>query len=120
MICLKRVYDVPTAEDGWRVLCDRLWPRGLSKDAAQLDEWLKEVGPSNTLRKWFGHDPDKFAEFAARYRAELVENTKQAMAMRQLREMVGEHPVVTLVYGAKDERHNQAIVLADLLQASLR
>lgn len=108
---IKRVYDDPSADDGYRILVDRLWPRGLAKDAARVDEWLKDVGPSTELRKWFGHDPDRFAEFADRYRAELDSSD----AFAQLRARCREHARVTLVYAAKDTEHNQAVVLRDLL-----
>ncbi len=98
-------------EDGARVLVDRVWPRGVSKDEAELDEWIKEIGPSTELRRWFGHDPSRFEEFADRYRAEL----KGSDALAELRARHREHPVVTLLYSAKDPRHNQAVVLRDLL-----
>lgn len=110
-MAIKRVYDEPTPADGYRILVDRLWPRGLSKDDAALDEWMKAVAPSPDLRRWFGHDPERFERFADRYRRELDDSP----ALAQLRERCREHPVVTLVYGAKDEAHNQAVVLRDLL-----
>lgn len=106
---IQRVYDDPTPDDGYRVLVDRLWPRGVSKERAQVDRWLKEVAPSNELRTWFHHDRALFEEFAVRYRAELDENP----AVDELRTIVAEHPVVTLLYGAKDEQDNQAVVLRD-------
>lgn len=105
------MYDDPAGSDGYRVLVDRLWPRGISKDEAALDAWIKDVGPSTELRRWFGHDPSKFDEFADRYRAEL----KGSEALEQLRAGCRENPVVTLLYGAKDTQHNQAVVLRDLL-----
>lgn len=107
----KRAYDDPAPSDGYRILVDRLWPRGVAKDDADIDEWLKEVGPSTELRKWFGHDPERFEEFAARYRAEL----DGSEALERLRARCREHPVVTLVYAAKDETHNNAVVLRDLV-----
>lgn len=110
-IHLKRVYEAASAGDGYRVLVDRLWPRGVSKDKAKLGVWLKEVGPSNELRQWFGHDPARFDEFARRYRAELADNP----ALAELKQIVQAHDIVTLLYGAHDSEHNQAIVLADLL-----
>ncbi|MGB3954501.1 MAG: DUF488 domain-containing protein [Brooklawnia sp.] len=110
-IRIKRIYDDPTREDGYRILVDRIWPRGLRKDDAELGEWLREVGPSDELRRWFGHDPKRFAEFADRYRAELQESE----ALKLLRQRVQEHPVVTLLYSARDTEHNQAVVLRDLL-----
>lgn len=109
---IKRVYDDAAKADGFRVLVDRIWPRGVTKEAAAIDEWLKEVGPSTELRKWFGHDPDKFDEFAKRYRAEL----KDSEALKTLRGFHREHGVLTLVFSAKDSEHNQAVVLRDLLK----
>jgi len=108
----KRVYEEATAADGYRVLVDRLWPRGVSKDRAHVDLWLKEVGPSSELRKWFGHDPAKYDEFARRYRKELSSSDAYA----ELAGAADEHATITLVYGAKDEEHNQARVLQELLQ----
>lgn len=108
---IKRVYEEPSPEDGFRVLVDRLWPRGVAKVDAHVDEWLKDVGPSNELRHWFGHEPAKFARFAGRYREELVGSD----AFAQLRQLAEAHPVLTLVYGAKDTEHNQAVVLQGLL-----
>ena len=109
---IKRVYETRVTTDGFRVLVDRLWPRGLTHAEARLDDWLEDVGPSTPLRRWFGHDPARFAEFAERYRAELT--TSEAFG--QLKELVAEHPRVTLVYSAKDTEHNQAVVLRDLLE----
>lgn len=112
-IALKRVYDEPEASDGVRVLVDRLWPRGLSKERAHVDMWLKEVAPSNELRRWFGHDPEKFAEFRRRYDAELAsESGKEALA--KLRELMKQGPI-TLVFAARDGEHNNAVVLRDVL-----
>jgi uncharacterized protein YeaO (DUF488 family) len=111
VVDIKRVYEHPGADDGYRILVDRLWPRGLSKDEAAVDEWLKEVGPSTELRRWFGHDPARFEEFAARYRTELDGSD----ALAELRARCAEHDRVTLVFGAKDSEHNQAVVLRGLL-----
>ncbi|MEZ0446331.1 DUF488 domain-containing protein [Cellulomonas sp. ICMP 17802] len=108
---LRRVYDQPSDGDGLRVLVDRLWPRGLTKERAAVDLWLKEVAPTTELRRWFHHEEQSFDEFARRYRAELADNP----AVAELRRVVAEHPVVTLVYGAQDPVHNQAAVLRDLL-----
>jgi len=108
---IKRVYDDPAPSDGYRILVDRLWPRGVGKDDAALDEWMRDVAPSADLRRWFGHDPARFAEFAERYRAEL----SGSPALEELRRRRREHDVVTLVYGAKDAEHNQAVVLRDLV-----
>lgn len=110
---LKRAYEVPESGDGFRVLVDRLWPRGVSKNSARIDLWLKEVAPSATLRKWFGHDPSKWAEFCDRYFRELDKNPK---AVEQLREHA-RHGMVTLVYGAKDQEHNDAVALKEYLES---
>lgn len=113
MIQLKRVYEAPAKSDGLRILVDRLWPRGLSKEKAAVELWLKEAAPSNELRKWFGHDPAKWKEFQARYRKELRQNKE---ALEQLRQKCEGH-TVTLLYGAHDEKHNQAVVLKRLLES---
>ncbi len=113
---LKRVYEEPSSTDGLRILVDRLWPRGLTKERAAVDLWLKEVAPSTELRKWFGHDPAKWKEFQARYRKELA---KQKDALKLLKEKAKEH-TVTLVYGARDEEHNEAIVLKKILDGRKR
>lgn len=110
---LKRVYDEPEPGDGTRVLVDRLWPRGLSKERAHVDVWLKEVAPSNELRRWFGHDPERFVEFRRRYEAELTSETGQE-GLEKLRNLIKQGPV-TLVFAARDTEHNNAIVLRDLL-----
>ncbi|HEX7021859.1 MAG TPA: DUF488 domain-containing protein [Trueperaceae bacterium] len=110
MLKLKRAYEAAAPSDGTRVLVDRLWPRGVSKEQAKIDWWAKELAPSTELRRWFGHDPEKFAEFAERYRQELAGNE----ALDRLRRMV-DGETVTLVYGAKDEVHNDARVLQELL-----
>lgn len=115
----KRIYDEYSEDDGVRILVDRLWPRGISKEKAKLDYWLKEVAPSNELRKWYHHDVEKFADFQARYKAELKQGV-QKEAFDELKEVVssGEKDVITLLYGAKDETHNQAIILKGLLEQS--
>ena len=116
-IALKRAYEEADANDGTRVLVDRLWPRGLSKERARVDAWLKEVAPSDELRRWFGHDPDKFAEFRKRYEAELAsESGKEAMA--KLGELV-KRGHVTLLFAARDMEHNNAVVLRDVLMKSI-
>jgi|SRR5580765_1150250 len=109
---IKRVYDEPSSADGARILVDRLWPRGLSKERAHVDVWLKDIAPSNELRKWFGHDPEHWKEFQVRYRAELRHN---AATFEELKKLVFKGPP-TLLYGAKDEQHNEAVVLLDLLK----
>lgn len=111
MIRSKRVYDEPAAEDGKRILVDRLWPRGISKDAARIDEWLKEIAPSDELRKWFGHDPARWDEFRERYRRELE---AKAELLEQLRGLA-KKGTVTLLFAAKDEAHNNAMVLKEML-----
>lgn len=110
-IRLKRAYEAPAASDGTRILVDRLWPRGLKKADAAIDHWEKEIAPSDALRRWFGHDPAKWEAFRKRYRAELA---GKAEAVADLRQRIGKGPA-TLVYGARDEAHNQAVVLKELL-----
>ncbi len=110
-IVLKRAYDPAAPEDGQRVLVDRLWPRGVSKEKAAIDLWLKEIAPSTALRQWFGHEPDRWEEFRRRYHAELDAN---AEVVGQLRDVIRTGKT-TLVYGAKDEAHNDAVVLAAYL-----
>lgn len=111
-VVLKRAYDSPEKSDGHRVLVDRLWPRGVSKEEAQLDEWKKEIAPTDTLRKWFRHDPERWGEFRRRYLAELKEHRVE------LRDLAAraERGRVTLVYGAKDGERNQAVVLRQYLR----
>ncbi len=109
----KRVYDDPAPEDGYRVLVDRLWPRGVSHERAAVGTWLKEVAPSTELRTWWDHDPARLEAFAARYRAELDGNP----AVDELRWLLHRHPVVTLVYAARDRHLNQAEVLRAYLAA---
>lgn len=107
----KRVYEDAEQSDGYRVLVDRLWPRGVSKEKAKLDEWSKDIAPTDELRKWFGHDPAKYLEFKQRYEKELDDtNTLDAMRAEWSR-----HDVVTLLYGAHDKIHNQAVVLKSYL-----
>lgn len=114
MLRIKRVYEKSAKEDGSRVLVDRLWPRGMKKEAAKIDLWMKEVAPSDTLRKSFCHDVEKWPEFQKRYRAELKQK-KELLA--ELKKMEKEHGTLTLLFSAKDEKHNQAIVLAEVLKA---
>lgn len=111
-ITIKRAYESPADEDGVRVLVDRVWPRGVSRDKLKLDAWCKDISPTAELRKWFGHNPAKWDEFRQRYEAELKANTP---ALDDLREQTGTSKKLTLVYSAKDEEHNQAIVLRDFL-----
>ena len=111
MIRLKRVYEAPAKEDGFRILVERLWPRGMSKQRAGVDLWLKEVAPSPELRSWYAHDTQKWGEFQKRYLAELRENP----AVEQLQSLLREKPIVTFVYAAHDEEHNSALVLKSFL-----
>ena len=109
---LKRAYDQPDEEDGYRVLIDRLWPRGVSRERARLDEWVKDLAPSAELRRWFGHDPARFAEFRTRYEKELE---GQEAKLEELRRRARQG-TLTLVYAARDAEHNDAVVLADVLR----
>jgi uncharacterized protein YeaO (DUF488 family) len=109
---LKRAYDDVAATDGYRVLIDRIWPRGVSRDRARLDEWARELAPSSELRRWFGHEPAKFEEFRRRYAEELAAHEDK---LDELRRRAGEG-TLTLVYGARDTEHNDAVVLADILR----
>ena len=108
---LKRAYESPSVDDGTRILVDRLWPRGLSKQKAAIDRWMKEIAPSTELRKWFGHDPKRWKEFRRRYVAELRQHPTLLAELRSL----ARHGTITLVYSAHDETHNDAIVLRDVL-----
>ena len=112
MIRIKRIYEEAGKGDGTRILIDRLWPRGVSKEAAKVDEWLKEIAPSDKLRKWFNHDSKKWNEFKRKYRAELI--TKKDL-VEKLRD-ISRTRTLTLVYSAKDELHNQAVALKELLE----
>jgi uncharacterized protein YeaO (DUF488 family) len=117
-ITARRVYDEPGRDDGYRVLVDRVWPRGMSKDRARLDEWCKQVAPSTQLRQWYGHDPTRFDDFVRRYRIEL-EHAEQAQALDRLREISAQQPV-TLLTATKQLDISQAAVLAQLLRAPVR
>lgn len=109
----KRIYSPASPQDGFRVLVDRIWPRGVSKAEADLDVWLKDIAPSTELRKWFGHDPAKMNEFVSRYRQELGANPS---AVETLAGYIHDHPVVTLLYAARDTENNEAVVLADYMR----
>jgi len=115
-VSIKRVYDSPAPSDGYRVLIDRLWPRGISKERAQLDEWARELAPSTELRRWFGHDPARFEEFRRRYSAELAGHEEQLAELRS-RADTGN---VTLLYAARDSQHNDAVVIAEVLRQAAR
>ena len=115
MFRIKRIYAPPVPEDGFRILVDGLWPRGLSKDAAAIDVWVKDIAPSRELRQWFDHDRERWQEFAIRYRQEL-KATARASALDLLRQQEREKGTVTLLFAARDERHNHAVVLHGLLR----
>lgn len=110
-IKLKRAYEAPAPDDGTRILIDRLWPRGVKKTDAEIDEWMKEIAPSTELRKWFGHDPERWREFRRRYQSEIRQHPDEFDRLR----MLAQHGRVTLVFSAHDEAHNDAVVLRDLL-----
>jgi uncharacterized protein YeaO (DUF488 family) len=115
---IKRIYEKPSETDGERFLVDRLWPRGISQEAARLTAWLKDLAPSAALRQWFGHDPERWPEFQERYRAELQDADKTEL-LQKLADKA-RHGTVTLVYGARDEAHNNAVVLQGLLEQYLK
>lgn len=116
MVQIKRIYDDAAKTDGFRVLIDRLWPRGISKERAAIDLWLKDVAPSSDLRTWFGHQPERFAEFRQKYETELAKNA----AIATLEKLAGEHQTLTLLYGAKDPTHNHALVLKSFIEHRLK
>jgi uncharacterized protein YeaO (DUF488 family) len=111
-IRLRRAYDAPAPDDGYRVLIDRLWPRGVSRDDARIDEWARDLAPSDDLRRWFGHDPQRWAEFRRRYREELRDHDTELdrLGARAIQDRL------TLVYGARDTRRNNAVVLREVLE----
>lgn len=111
-IHVKRIYEPPEASDGIRILVDRLWPRGLSREASRIDDWLKDVAPTDALRRWFAHDVRKWPQFRSRYLAELKDNPAAA----RLKQMALKAAVITLLYAARDETHNNAIVLRQFLE----
>lgn len=113
MIKIKRAYQAPEEEDGFRILVDRLWPRGISKEKLKLDLWLKDVAPSNELRKWFAHDTDKWDEFKEKYKEELKNKKTFTLKIKDLEKKNG---TLTFVYGAKDEEHNNAVVLKEKME----
>ena len=109
---IKRVYEQPTDSDGSRILVDRLWPHGLTKEKAHVDLWLKEIAPSTELRQWFGHDPEKWKSFRGRYETEIRNNDDLIGMLRD----IAKEGTVTLLYGARDEKHNEALVLKQYLE----
>lgn len=114
VIVLKRIYEDATDDDGFRILVDRLWPRGIKKEDARLDLWLKEIGPSTELRKWFNHEDEKWGEFKKKYLIELEGNSA---ITKQLKDAVAKHEKVTLLFSAKNEKHNQAVFLKQWLNS---
>ncbi len=113
MIKIKRVYEEYSPDDGFRILIDRLWPRGVSKANAHVDLWFKEIAPTDKLRKWFSHDPKKWESFKKKYIDELKENKSSLDKIKNLKK---EHKLITLVFSAKDEQHNNAVVLIEILR----
>lgn len=111
MIKIKRIYDPASPKDGKRILVDRLWPRGVKKDEARIDEWLKDIAPSNELRQWFSHDPSKWEEFKKRYKKELQNKSTMLEMIRKKAKI----STITLLFGAKDLEHNNAVVLKEIL-----
>jgi uncharacterized protein YeaO (DUF488 family) len=111
MIKIKRVYEIPEEKDGFRILVDKLWPRGISKEKAHVDLWLKEIAPSDKLRKWFSHDPKKWIDFKSKYTKELKNNP----LLQRIKQIGKENKVLTLLYSAKDTEHNNAVVLYEIL-----
>lgn len=118
MVKIKRVYETPEESDGERILVDRIWPRGLTREAARLSRWVKELAPSTELRKWFGHDPARWTEFRARYASELDDSTKRALIGGLAQD--ARHATVTLVYAARDSEHNNAVLLKETIEDELR
>lgn len=114
-IVIKRIYEEVSENDGYRVLVDRIWPRGVSKQKANLDEWNKNISPSTTLRKWFDHKEERFEEFALKYKEELLEQVEELNRVRK----IAETEQVTLLYAAKDEHINHAIILRNILNNTL-
>ncbi|MBD3615062.1 MAG: DUF488 domain-containing protein [Gracilimonas sp.] len=115
MLKTKRVYEEASPEDGYRILTERLWPRGVSKERAKLDRWMKSISPSHDLRKWFSHDPDKWEEFKERYRRELFSSE----AVEEMLELIKHHDTVTLIYASRDEEHNSTVLLKEFLDELL-
>ncbi len=113
MIKIKRVYEDASKDDGYRILVDRLWPRGVSKEKAAVDLWIKEIAPSNALRKWFSHEPEKWEEFRRKYSAELKDKED---LLKRIRDAEHEKGIVTLIYSAKDTSRNDAVVLYEVLK----
>ncbi|MBD1382381.1 DUF488 domain-containing protein [Metabacillus arenae] len=117
-IHLKRIYEDPSSHDGKRILVDRVWPRGISKEKADLDEWMKEIAPTGELRKWFNHEPDRFERFTEKYKEEIENDSTKADKLKQLTALAKKEKV-TILYGAKDEKHNHAVVLKKIIENGL-
>jgi uncharacterized protein YeaO (DUF488 family) len=111
MIKIKRIYEARSAGDGYRILVDRLWPRGMKKETANINIWMKEIAPSSELRKWFNHDPEKWKSFLAKYKTEL----EPSPLFAELKSLAEKHKIITLLYGSKDEQYNQAVALKSFL-----
>jgi len=116
VIRIKRIYEPPETSDGVRLLVDRLWPRGIAREAARIDTWIKDIAPSDALRRWYSHDLQKWPEFRARYLAELQQNP----AVTELRRHMQQTKTLTLLYAAKDDEHNNAVVLCEFLKSNSR
>ncbi|MDD5542703.1 MAG: DUF488 family protein [Acidobacteriia bacterium] len=116
MVKMKRVYESPSRDDGYRVLVDRLWPRGLTREKAHIDEWLRNIAPSNTLRQWYQHDPNKWTEFQKRYAREL-KTPAAAECLTRLKQLARQKTILTLVFGSKEEKLNNAAALMRFLKA---
>ena len=112
MIRIKRIYEKYSPDDGFRILIDRLWPRGVSRDDAHVDVWFKEIAPTDHLRKWFSHDPKKWETFKKKYIKELKDNKP---SLDKIKDLKKEHKIITLIFSAKDEQHNNAVVLSEFL-----
>ncbi len=119
MVRAKRIYDIVEKDDGIRILVDRLWPRGLKKEEIKIDQWLKEVAPTNELRKWFSHDPSRWKEFCKRYMWELTNDEEKRKVLRELTKMA-ERGNLTLIYSTKDREHNNAVALKKLIEDLLK
>lgn len=116
-IKIKRIYESPAVDDGYRILVDRLWPRGVKKETADIGIWMKEIAPSSELRSWFAHDPAKWTIFTKRYTAELKDNSA---VVRELMDYIKKYKTITFLYGARDEVHNQAVVLQQYIQSLIK
>lgn len=119
-IKIKRIYEPATISDGYRILIDRLWPRGLSKEKAKINLWLKEIAPSNELRKWFNHEPAKWKEFQKRYKDELLHDKEAKIVMEEFKKLINKKRMITLLFSASDEEHNNAVAFQQILKYFLK